>query len=247
MSIWVIGDLHLSFGIVGKEMHVFGPSWANHHEKIKAHWDANVTKDDLVLIPGDISWAMRLEEAMKDLEWIAERPGTKVFIRGNHDYWCAAPTKVRKILPPSIHLIWSDAYLWNDVAICGTRLWDSPEYDFGPYIDMKEPIKESAKTQAPVDETESVFRRELMRLDTALKAMNKEARLKIAMVHYPPIGADLKPSRASEMLEAAGVNICVFGHLHSVRPGQKLFGTKNGIEYHLTSCDWLDFKLLKIA
>lgn len=248
MSIWAIGDLHFSFGIVGKEMHVFGPEWLDHHEKIKAHWDANVKPDDLVLIPGDISWAMRLEEAKPDLDWIAARPGTKLFIRGNHDYWCAAPTKVRKVLPPSVHLIWSDAFLWNDVAVCGTRLWDSPEYDFGPYIDMKKPLKEGKTSNEKTQEdNESVFRREVMRLETALNAMDKNARLKIAMVHYPPISADLQPSTVSAMLEKAGVNICIFGHLHNVRPNQQLFGTRNGIAYHLTACDWLGFKLLKIA
>lgn len=250
MAIWAIADLHLSFGIAGKEMHVFGPEWVEHDKKIKAHWDANVKPDDLVLIPGDISWAMRLDEAKADLDWIAERPGTKLIIRGNHDYWCAAPTKVRKALPKSIHLVWSDAFLWNDVAICGTRLWDSSEYDFGQFIEMKKPHKEKP-TEKPQEEVkaeaESIFQREVLRLGVALNAMDKNSALKIAMVHYPPISADLQPSIVSDMLEKAGVNICVFGHLHSVRPGQKLFGTKNGVAYHFVACDWLDFKLLKIA
>ncbi len=246
MTIWAIADLHLSFGVTGKEMHVFGPEWQDHDKKIKAFWDEHVSKDDLVLIPGDISWAMNLEEAKPDLDWIHERPGTKVIIRGNHDYWCSAPTKVRKALPPSIHLIWSDAYLWNDVAICGTRLWDSPEYDFGAFIEMKKPIKEGAKDKPP-EEQESVFRREIMRLESSLNALDKNARLKIAMVHYPPISADLRPSTVSSLLEKAKVSICVFGHLHSVRPESMLFGTKDGIAYHFVACDWLGFKLLKIA
>lgn len=143
-SIWAIGDLHFSFGIQGKEMSVFGPEWINHHEKIKDYWDAHVKPEDLVLIPGDISWAMRLEEAIADLNWIHERPGTKLIIRGNHDYWCQTASKVRKVLPSSIHLIWHDAFHWNDVSICGTRLWDSPEYDFGAYIEMKKPLKAEA-------------------------------------------------------------------------------------------------------
>lgn len=246
MAIWAIADLHLSFGIVGKEMHVFGPEWIDHEKKIAADWDARVSPEDLVLIPGDISWAMHLDQAKADLDWIAARPGKKLFIRGNHDYWCAAPTKVRKVLPESIHLIWSDAYRWNDVSICGTRLWDSPEYDFGPYIDMKKPIKEGAK-EKPEEDTEAVFNREVLRLERALNALDKDAPIKIAMLHYPPISADLKGSKVSQMLEQAGVNICVFGHLHSVRPTETMFGTKNGIAYHLVACDWLNFKLLKIA
>ena len=246
MAIWAIADLHLSFGVAGKEMHVFGPEWIEHDKKIKEYWDTHVCPDDLVLIPGDISWAMKLDEAKADLDWIDARPGTKVFIRGNHDYWCAAPTKVRKALPSSMHLVWSDAFLWKDVAICGTRLWDSPEYDFGAFIEMRKPIKEAAKDKPPEDH-ESVFKREVLRLEMALNAMSKTAHLKIAMVHYPPIGANLEPSIVSNMLEKAGVNICVFGHLHSVRPESKLFGTKNGIAYHFVACDWLGFKLLKIA
>lgn len=245
MAIWAIADLHLSFGIVGKEMHVFGPEWINHAEKIATFWDAHVKPDDLVLIPGDISWAMRMDEAMADLEWIEKRPGTKLIIRGNHDYWCQAPTKVRKALPPSIHLIWSDAFLWNDVAVCGTRLWDSPEFNFSEFIVMKKPLKEETKAQQ--ENPEQVFHREVMRLGTALNALNKDARIKIAMVHYPPIGADLAPSTVSNMLEAAGVSHCVFGHLHSVRPDSKMFGIKNGVEYHFVACDWLNFVLKKIS
>jgi len=245
MAIWAIADLHLSLGIVGKEMNVFGPEWNDHANKIAQFWDAHVAQDDLVLIPGDISWAMRLDEAKADLDWIDKRPGTKLIIRGNHDYWCHAPTKVRKALPPSIHLLWSDAFLWQNVAICGTRLWDSPEYNFGAFIEMKKPLKEETKAQQ--EHPEQVFEREVMRLGTALNALDKNAPLKIAMVHYPPIGADLAPSRVSEMLEKAGVSICVFGHLHSVRPESKMFGTKNGVTYHFVACDWLKFRLIKIV
>ena len=246
MAIWAIADLHLSFGVPDKEMHVFGPEWKDHYKKIEADWDARVAASDLVLIPGDISWAMRLDEAKADLDWIDKRPGTKLIIRGNHDYWCQAPTKVRKELPSSIHLIWSDAFLWKDVAVCGTRLWDSPEYDFGPYIEMKKPIKTGGK-EKPQEDSGAVFARECMRLERSLEALDKNAKIKIAMVHYPPISADLQPSIVSSMLEKAGVQHCVFGHLHSVRPNQTLFGTKDGVSYHFVACDWLGFKLQQIC
>src|SRR4029077_20470111 len=113
MHIWAIGDLHLSFGCKSKEMHVFGESWLDHHEKIRTVWDSVVAPDDLVLIPGDISWAMHIEEAMADLEWIDKRPGFKVMIKGNHDYWWHAIGKVRKALPKSIHAIYNDAFVYN--------------------------------------------------------------------------------------------------------------------------------------
>lgn len=250
MAIWAIGDLHLSFGIQGKEMSLFGPEWHEHHEKIKAFWDAAVHDDDLVLIPGDISWSMRLSEAALDLAWIDKRPGTKVLIRGNHDYWWESASKIRKALPPSLHIISNDAYLWNDVAIGGARLWDTSEFSFSPFIEMKEPKKAQPEklenVQQKLEEDEKIFQRELLRLEMSLKAMKKEASLKIVMTHYPPISADLKDSTVSKMLEAYGVDICLFGHLHSLKKESQLFGTKNNIAYHLVSCDWLDFRLLKI-
>ncbi len=251
IAIWAIGDLHLSFGCPNKEMGVFGPDWKDHHEKIRAFWDANVAKEDLVLIPGDISWAMKLEDAMADLLWIEERPGCKVLIRGNHDYWWDTASKVRRRLPPSLHILSSDAFHWNDVSIAGARLWDTKEYHFGPYIDMKPSAKpkpertelENAKKE---EEDEKIFCRELLRLQASLNCLRPDAKFKIVMTHYPPISADLKDSTVSKMLENAHVNCCVFGHLHSVRQGQTLFGTKEGIEYHLTSCDWLNFTLLRL-
>ncbi|MBS0654485.1 MAG: metallophosphoesterase [Verrucomicrobia bacterium] len=244
MAIWAIGDLHLSFGCKDKEMDVFGPAWKEHYKKIETFWDAHVSPDDLVLIPGDISWAMKPEEAIPDLLWIDKRPGTKVMIRGNHDYWWGSASKVRKVLPPSIHIISLDSFYWKGVAVAGARLWDSKEYSFDDCIDYKGPKKEPSAEKE--EEAERIFCKELLRLDASLKAMNPMADLKIVMTHYPPIGTDLKDSTVSKMVEQAGVDIVVFGHLHSLRPNQTLFGTKAGVQYHLTSCDWLQFSLLKI-
>lgn len=252
MSIWVIGDLHLSFGLKGKEMDIFGPKWTRHHEKIEKNWDTLIKGDDLVLIPGDISWAMHLEEAIPDLEWIDKRPGTKVMIRGNHDFWWSSASKIRKVLPPSIHIISNDAFLWRDVAIGGTRLWDSSEYGFMSVIEFQEGKKGLDEFLQPLDEkkkeeNEKVFQRELMRLEMSLNAMEKQAKLKIAMTHYPPIGLELKDSRASQIFEKAKIQHVLFGHLHNIKEGLKLFGEKNGVHYHLTSCDYLNFVPLKIV
>ncbi len=239
-TIWAIGDLHFSFGTPGKEMDIFGQEWHKHYEKIATSWDASVSPEDLVLIPGDISWAMTLEEAMPDLEWIHKRPGTKVMIRGNHDYWWNSISKVRKVLPSSVHVIWNDAFLWNDVAVAGTRLWDNPEYSFTPYVNHKGERKEVSQ------EDEKIFQRELGRLKMSLAAMSPQAKHKIVMTHYPPIGADLKESCVSKMLEEAQVPLCIFGHLHSMKKDIVLFGKKNGVEYHLVSCDFLNFQLFKL-
>jgi uncharacterized protein len=240
MSIWVIADLHLSQGEPDKDMAAFGPQWEGYMDKMAASWDAKIGADDLVLLPGDISWAMRLEEAKTDLEWIHARPGKKVMIRGNHDYWWSSSKKMSLALPPSLHFIHNTAFHWNDVAIGGSRLWDTPEYSFGSLVHFLENPK--AKVVAPQEEGDAlIFNRELERLKMSLKQMDPRAKVKIAMTHYPPIGADLGPSRASEILEEFGIETCVFGHLHNLKKEKPLFGKVRGIEYILTSCDYIDF------
>jgi predicted phosphohydrolase len=242
MAIWAIADLHFSFGVPGKKMDIFGEKWKEHHEKIKASWDAVVSQDDLVLLAGDLSWAMHLEDAQKDFAWIDERPGTKVIIKGNHDYWWDSISKVRKALPPSIHAIQNDVFLFKDVAVGGARLWDTDEYNFAPYIEVVGELGPQKKD--PKDA--QIYERELMRLQTSLQLIPKDARIKIAMTHYPPISADLQDSRASKLFEAAHIQHVVFGHLHSLRANSTMFGEKNHIRYHLTSCDFLNFELLRI-
>ena len=248
MRIWAIGDLHLSFGVANKSMDVFGPSWENHAEAIASHWKAVVHPDDLVLIPGDISWAMRLEDAVVDLLWIDALPGTKVMIKGNHDYWWGSLKKIAEVLPPSIHLIQNNAFHWKDVAIGGARLWDTPEYSFGEFIDFQEPIKPRAKTPTSEEEiiqedlSQKIFDRELERLRLSLKAMRPDAKIRIAMTHYPPLGANMDLSRAAQVLEQNNIHACVFGHLHNIKPNLSLFGEKRGVRYLLTSSDYLRFQ-----
>jgi len=250
MRIWAIGDLHLSFGVPNKSMDVFGPQWKDHAHAISTHWKAVVHPEDLVLIPGDISWAMRLEEARIDLEWIHALPGTKVIIKGNHDYWWGSLKQIATILPPSIHIVQNNAFHWKDVAIGGSRLWDTPEYSFGKFIEFRENPhqKEAPKTDELVQQelSQKIFDRDLERLKLSLKAMNKDAKIRIAMTHYPPISADLQPSRASQILEEHNIQITVFGHLHSIRTNEPLFGTKNGVRYILASSDYLHFQPIAV-
>lgn len=250
MGIFVIADPHLSFSTPDKSMEFFGPFWTNYTDKMQEAWKDCITEKDLVLIPGDISWAMNLNGALIDLEWIHALPGTKVIIKGNHDYWWSSSQKMAKVMPPSINFIYNNAFLWHDVAIGGTRLWDSKEYNFGSYIDFQEnPRAKEKKDKVPVDteeQDEKIFVRELERLRLSLSQLNPEASLRIAMTHYPPISADLKPSRASAILEEFKIQICVFGHLHSVNKKLPMFGEARGIWYHLTSCDYLDFTPIKI-
>jgi predicted phosphohydrolase len=245
-SVWVIGDLHLSFGVPNKEMDLFGPSWKNHADTVKAAWDTAVAPDDIVLIPGDISWAMRLEEALPDLAWIDERPGTKILIKGNHDYWWGSLTKVRAALPKSIRVIQHDAVDINGIAIGGTRLWETSEFHFNSIADIKPTATPPKAREEGKDE--EIYRRELGRLETSLQHLPKEAALKIVMTHYPPIGIDLAPSSASSLFERYGISLVVFGHLHSFKKGlPHLFGTARGVRYVLASCDYLNFSPLCVV
>lgn len=250
MAIFAIADLHLSFGTPNKKMDVFGPTWENHHEKIASCWKKLIKEDDLILIAGDISWATHTKDAIPDLNWIENLPGTKVIIRGNHDYWWSSIKKLKEVLPPSIHAIHNNTFLWNEIAISGARLWDTPEYSFSPFIEfIDNPLekKSEKKPEEIAKENEKIFLRELNRLKISLQEIPQTAKKRIVMTHYPPLSASLENSRVTNILESHKIDLCVFGHLHNVRKGSLPFGTKNGIQYHLTSCDYLGFKPIKVC
>lgn len=245
MSIWALADTHLAFGVPEKSMDLRFPAWVDYTKRIKENWDKCIQADDLVLIPGDISWAMTLDEALVDLKWIDALPGTKVILKGNHDYWWPSHNKLVKVLPKSIHLIDKEPFHWKNVSIGGARLWDTSELSFTPYIHFEKEPKAAAKTAEELAEKlerdEKIFQRELLRLKTSLSKLNPEAEHRIAMTHFPPISANLQPSKASALMEEFNINISVFGHLHSVKKEDPLFGEKNGVRYILTAADYLNF------
>lgn len=250
MRLFSIADLHLSLATASKSMDKFGEAWKNHVTKVAEYWDTTVTSEDLVLIPGDISWAMTLQQALPDLEWIAKRPGIKVMIRGNHDYWWSSISKVRSALPQTLYALQNDSLVFGEYAIAGTRLWDSSEYTFNSIIDFR-PIEGqetiSSKPESNV-ESEQLFERELGRLELSLKSLPSSPFKRIVMTHYPPIGLDLAPSRVSALLEKYAISLCLFGHLHSIKPDIKqLFGTARGVRYELVSCDWLACHPLELS
>ncbi len=246
MAVWAIADLHLSFGVPDKKMDPFGPVWVDHAEKIKRHWEEKVSPDDLVLLAGDISWAINLEQAQRDLDWIAALPGTKIMLRGNHDYWWSSLKKMKKIMPPSIIPVHNNAVEWGDISIGGTRLWDSQEYGFSEFIQYTGE-RPAAPKEKDLENQERIFQRELQRLELSLKALDPSASKRVVMTHYPPISASLAPSQTSVLLEKYQVDLCVFGHLHNVRKDALPFGEKNSVSYLLTACDYLDFSPLEIT
>jgi len=227
MSIYAVSDLHLPGG-QEKPMDIFGDHWADHWGQISADWRAKVGPEDWVLIAGDISWAMALTDARDDLSRIHEMPGRKVIIRGNHDYWWDTISKVRRVLPPSITAVQNDHAIIGDMAVCGTRGWSVPgSRDFDEH-DRK------------------IYERECIRLQLSLKSA-PDGMPVIAMIHYPPYN---NPGDGSEMMEILGrypVRDVIFGHLHGDSLRYVREGTYGGIQYHLTSCDYLGFGLKQIG
>jgi predicted phosphohydrolase len=253
MKIFALSDLHLAFAVSRKDMAVFGEHWADHPSRIARAWKAKVGPEDVVLIAGDISWAMRLEDAESDLRFIASLPGIKIMIRGNHDYWWSSPKKIRTVLPEGMHILHNDALNLGKVAIAGSRLW--VDHDL-PSIRLPLRTETGAGSRKPEkaglmemvcegerEKDEKIFKRELNRLTLSMGMMDPEAELRIAMVHYPPLSTDLAGSRTTKLLEEAGIDHCVFGHLHNhaPSPGRAFYGSRNSVTYHMTSCDYLDF------
>lgn len=221
MRIYALGDLHLS-GAAEKPMDLFGAAWENHPERIMERWNDIVSDGDLVLIPGDISWAMHLNEAIPDLEFIGALRGTKVLMRGNHDYWWSSLSKVRSALPSGVLAIQNDSLRMGSVAIGGSRGWTYPGGD------------------APDAEDAKIYERELGRLRLSLSSM-PEGTDRIAMLHYPPFLERNGDSPVTALLEEFGVSDAVYGHLHGPAHKGVFEGEKNGVNYHLVAADYLDF------
>ena len=227
MKIFAISDLHLSINNP-KPMDIFGGSWDNYWEKIKTDWNNVVSAKDLVLISGDISWALKLEDAIPDLQEIATLPGTKIIIRGNHDYWWSSYNKVKNILPTSIFAIQNNALKFNNCIICGTRLWTIP-------------------TANSTEHDKKIYERELIRLKMTLDDANKLAENDlpiILMLHYPPFGALWQDSEITDIIKQyPNVKSVIYGHLHGKDCRTKNIIIKDSIPYHLTSCDQVNNQL----
>ncbi len=218
-------------------MDPFGPVWKDHPKPLEIYWRAHIGPEDLILIPGDISWGKKLEEALPDLAWLDSLPGTKVLLEGNHDYWWSSLKKLRELPFKTLHYIQNNALRFGDIVIGGSRLWDTEEYSF--FVPKKDFVGVAMKEKHfDPEERERIFARELNRLQESLKLMGEGK--KIVLTHYPPIGKELKPSRASEIIAKSGATLCLFGHLHNFPPGSLPFGTANGVDYKLVSFDYLN-------
>jgi len=224
MSVFAIGDLHLP-GHEQKPMDVFGTHWDRHFETISENWRRKITEEDIVLIPGDISWAMQLSEAADDLNAIAQLPGTKLLLRGNHDYWWSSLNKLRSALPDGMHVIQNDAMKIGGHVFCGTRGWNFP-----------------TPQQTLSAQDEKVYLRELIRLRMSLDQAKKlDGEDITVMLHFPPLFADGVGTAFTEILEEYEVQQVVYGHLHGAGIKIGFDGLRNGVNYRLVSCDALEF------
>ena len=228
MKIFAIGDLHLSMGEdIEKPMDIFGGEWVGHAEKLYNNWTESVTNDDIVIVCGDISWGLRLDEAVADLEWIHNLPGTKGFFKGNHDLWWQSAGRLNKMYDDgTMNFMQCKAYIAGDVAICGSRGWICPGTDGFSEHDRK------------------IYDREAARLRLSLEEGKKQGIKKIiGVLHYPPTNDKHQASDFTRLMEEYGVKTCVYGHLH----GKDVFpnglkGIYNGVEYRLVSLDYLQAK-----
>ncbi len=237
MRVFAIADPHLSRA-QPKPMTIFGENWAGHPEAFFERWREVVCADDLVLIPGDISWAMRLADALQDLHDIAQLPGQKVLLRGNHDYWWPSISKLRRALPEGMYAVQNDALRFGNVIVAGTRGWTTPgSAEFG-------------------EQDEKIYQRELERLRLSLDAAKKleptpptssnltKTTVKtpaktIVMLHYPPTNLRLEPSGFTDLLRDYAPDALVFGHLHG---SHRVLEELDGIAVHFVAADALAFK-----
>ncbi len=232
MSIYAISDLHLSINNP-KPMNIFGPVWDNYLQTIENDWAEKVKDDDIVLLSGDLSWAMRLEDAVSDIGYIGALKGRKVIIRGNHDYWWKSISAVRAKLPEGTYAVQNDAVKIDNNVICGSRLWMTPEI---------------GKAQSAEDKT--IYDRELLRLamslENAKKLMTEGDRL-FVMVHYPPFNSTFSSTVFTDKIAEYSPDAVIYGHLHGFASRVCRRMVLGGVPYYLTSCDLVGNKLVKIC
>ena len=232
MSIFAISDLHLALSI-DKPMDIFGDRWSNYMEKLKILWEETVTKEDTVIIPGDISWATYLEQAIEDFKFIESLPGSKIISKGNHDYWWTTSNKLNKFLVSNkfstIAFMHNNSFKIGDIVLCGTRGWKCQGDDNFSAEDKK------------------IYNRELQRLELSLKTSGcNEVESIIVALHYPPFNSKGESSDFIDIMCKYKVKVCIYGHLHGDSVKNAVIGKVEGIDFKLVSADNLNFYPIKL-
>lgn len=241
-TVWALSDLHLSLS-GAKPMDVFGGHWERHHERMAEAWDRLVAADDIVLSPGDLSWAMRTAEAKPDLDWIGARPGWKVIAKGNHDYWWPGTRKATAAaLPPRTAAIKKSA-----ARIAGIGFFGARGGDFAPLARYGD-TRSQADVDAWLDREEAELKQSIAELDRLDAAAGAGRGLRICVFHYPPVPSGKRSSRFTPIIAAAGAAWCVYGHLHGKDIGPaRVEGEIAGVQYRCASCDLIGFAPLRIC
>ena len=223
MSIYAIGDLHLSLNNE-KPMDIFGGNWKNHEQRIKEDWKNTVQEDDLVILPGDFSWKMHLKDMYNDFAYLNDLPGKKILLKGNHDYWWTTLAKMREFLQANkfenIDFLYNNSYLFEDKIIAGTRGWTLNDTENSSKMNHREEERLKLSLQSGVS-----------------NFGDKEI---ICIMHYPPT------SNYVQIMKQYNVKICLYGHLHGESHKAAFEGIYDGINFKLVSSDYLDFKLYKV-
>lgn len=226
MSLYAIGDLHLSFGVPGKTMKIFN-GWDNYQELILKNWTELVRPEDTVVLAGDSSWGMSLEQSAADFDFINKLPGTKIILKGNHDYWWATKAKMERFLADrgfdTIHILHNNHFRYENIGICGTRGW------------VNVPGEEDTADA-------KVLRREVQRLEASIKSALAENLEPVVFLHYPPLFAGSFNYDILEILYRYNIRECWYGHIHG-RRGHELCvqGVYDDVDFHLISGDYLQF------
>ena len=225
MSLFAISDLHLSLG-VDKPMDVFR-GWENYVARMEENWTRLVSPEDTVVLAGDLSWGLDLSETVEDFRWIDRMPGQKILLKGNHDLWFSTKTKVERFFAENnfftLHILFNNAYRYGDYVLCGTRGWMNDQTD------------------------KKVLNRECGRLRLSLEEGRKLGGEPIVFLHYPPVYGSGDCPEILEVLHAYDVKQVYYGHIHGNSAGYAINGVREGIDFHLLSCDFLQFTPKKIV
>lgn len=225
MALYTIADLHLSLG-ADKPMDVFGGAWDGYIDKLR-NTLARLREEDTLVVPGDFSWGMSLEEALPDFRFLDALPGRKLLLKGNHDLWWDTVSKMKRFFAANgittIDFIHNNCHMYQDTALCGTRGWFFEEETGGAH-------------------DEKIMNREIGRLKTSLDAAKNAGAARIyCFMHYPPLFGRYVCPRIVEMLSDYGVSKCFYGHLHAESQKRAFEGPYGGVEYVLAAADYLNF------
>ena len=225
MALYAIGDTHLSLG-GNKAMDKFGGRWTGYVDKLRKGFDI-VNPEDTVVLCGDLSWGMSLEEARSDLAFLNALPGRKILLKGNHDYWWNTAAKMNRFFQENgfqFEILHNCALPYGDVALCGTRGWFLDEEQGG----------DNARLRA----------REAQRLELSLRAAGE--REKLVFLHYPPLYQGYRCPELLEVLRRWEVRRCCYAHLHGASIRLAGEGEREGCDFSLVSADALNFVPKKI-